>query len=166
MVEEHEKLKVMGRESLMLGKEQLDLRYLEQLADREQTQTLGYLLKYAKRAVQRQNNRSYGTDGIPDPETGKRRDRKCERAERNSGRDGNATKTGDLCVALIASEPLASLNRLQKYYKYLQFYIFVSKLLCTMYVSGGSGSAVHEKIAHDILESICQEMTGGENVKC
>ena len=32
MVEEHEKLKVMGRESLMLGKEQLDLRYLEQLA--------------------------------------------------------------------------------------------------------------------------------------
>lgn len=41
MVEEHEKLKVMGRESLMLGKEQLDLRYLEQLADREQTQTLG-----------------------------------------------------------------------------------------------------------------------------
>lgn len=48
MVEEHEKLKVMGRESLMLGKEQLDLRYLEQLADREQTQTLGDLLKYAK----------------------------------------------------------------------------------------------------------------------
>ena len=48
MVEEHEKLKVMGRESLMLGKEQLDLRYLEQLANREQTQTLGYLLKYAK----------------------------------------------------------------------------------------------------------------------
>lgn len=35
-----------------------------------------------------------------------------------------------------------------------------------MYVPGGSGSAVHEKIAHDILESICQEMTGGENVKC
>ncbi len=30
----------------------------------------------------------------------------------------------------------------------------------------GAGSAVHEKIAHDILESICQEMTGGENVKC
>lgn len=35
-----------------------------------------------------------------------------------------------------------------------------------MYVSGGSGSAVHEKIANDILESICQKMTGGENVKC
>lgn len=48
MEEEREKLKVMGRESLMLGKEQLDLRYLEQLADREQTQTLGCLLKYAK----------------------------------------------------------------------------------------------------------------------
>ena len=37
------------------------------------------------------------TDEI-NPETGKRRDRKCERAERDSGRDGNATKTGDLCV--------------------------------------------------------------------
>ena len=61
--------------------------------------------------------------------------------------------------ALIASDP-GIFESLQKYY------IFVSKLLCTMYVSGGSGSAVHEKIAHDILESICQEMTGGENVKC
>lgn len=48
MVEEREKLKVMERESLMLGREQLDLRYLEQLVDREQTQTLGCLLKYAK----------------------------------------------------------------------------------------------------------------------
>ena len=48
MVEEHEKLKVMGRESLMLGQEQLDLRYLEQLAAREQTQTMWYLIKYAK----------------------------------------------------------------------------------------------------------------------
>lgn len=67
--------------------------------------------------------------------------------------------------ALIASDP-GIFESLQKYYKYLQFYIFVSKLLCTMYVSGGSGSAVHEKIAHDILESICQERTGGENVKC
>lgn len=67
--------------------------------------------------------------------------------------------------ALIASDP-GIFESLQKYYKYLQFYIFVSKLLCTMYVPGGSGSAVHEKIAHDILESICQKMTGGENVKC
>lgn len=67
--------------------------------------------------------------------------------------------------ALIASDP-GIFESLQKYYKYLHFYIFVSKLLCTIYVLGGSGSAVHEKIAHDILESICQKMTGGENVKC
>ena len=38
--------------------------------------------------------------------------------------------------ALIASD-LVIFESLQKYYKYLQFYIFVSKLLCTMYVSGG-----------------------------
>ena len=50
MVEEHEKLKVMGRESLMLGKEQLDLRYLEQLADREQTQTLGVSSQICKKS--------------------------------------------------------------------------------------------------------------------
>ena len=37
--------------------------------------------------------------------------------------------------ALIASDP-GIFESLQKYYKYLQFYIFVSKLLCTMYVSG------------------------------
>lgn len=37
--------------------------------------------------------------------------------------------------ALIASDP-GIFELLQKYYKYLQFYIFVSKLLCTMYVSG------------------------------
>ena len=67
--------------------------------------------------------------------------------------------------ALIASDP-GIFESLQKYYKYLQFYIFVSNLLCTHVCVGGSGSAVHEKIAHDILESICQEMTGGENVKC
>ena len=38
--------------------------------------------------------------------------------------------------ALIASDP-GIFESLQKYYKYLQFYIFVSKLLCTMYVAGG-----------------------------
>lgn len=37
--------------------------------------------------------------------------------------------------ALIVYDP-GIFESLQKYYKYLQFYIFVSKLLCTMYVSG------------------------------
>lgn len=82
----------------MLGKEQLDLRYLEQLADREQTQTLGYLLKYAKEQYSGKTTDLTALMESHDPETGKRRDRKCERAERDSGRDGNATKTGDLCV--------------------------------------------------------------------
>lgn len=47
-VEERLKLKVQGKDSFMLGKETLDLRYVEQLVDREQTTALGYLLKYAK----------------------------------------------------------------------------------------------------------------------
>ena len=48
MVEERMKLKVLGKDSFALGKETLDLRYVEQLTDREQTMTLGCLLKYAK----------------------------------------------------------------------------------------------------------------------
>ena len=65
--------------------------------------------------------------------------------------------------ALIASDP-GIFESLQKYYKYLQFYIFVSKLLCTMYASEGVGSAEHRKTP--VTHITCQEMTGGENVKC
>ena len=66
--------------------------------------------------------------------------------------------------ALIASDP-GIFESLQKYYKYLQFYIFVSKLLCTMYVSGNLEVQYTKRLPTTFL-SICQEMTGGENVKC
>lgn len=42
------KLKVYGRDSFSLGKETIDLRYIEQLVDSEQTAALGQLLKYAR----------------------------------------------------------------------------------------------------------------------
>ncbi|MGN0141981.1 MAG: ABC-ATPase domain-containing protein [Roseburia sp.] len=45
------KLKVMGRDAFSLNKETVDLRYVEQLADTEQLQALGYLLKYAELRV-------------------------------------------------------------------------------------------------------------------
>lgn len=48
VLEERLKLKVLSKDAFVLGKETVDLRYVEQLADREQTTTLGYLLKYAK----------------------------------------------------------------------------------------------------------------------
>lgn len=48
VVEERLKLKVLSKDAFALGKETLDLRYVEQLADKEQTTTLGCLLKYAK----------------------------------------------------------------------------------------------------------------------
>ena len=38
----------MGKTAFSIGKENLDLRYVEQLVDEEQTQTLAYLLRYAK----------------------------------------------------------------------------------------------------------------------
>ena len=41
------KVKVHGRDGFSIGKQEVDLRYIEQLIDSEQTQTLGALLKYA-----------------------------------------------------------------------------------------------------------------------
>lgn len=40
------KMKTMGKDSFSINKETVDLRYVEQLADSEQTTTLAYLLKY------------------------------------------------------------------------------------------------------------------------
>lgn len=41
------KVKVMGKDGFSLGKQTVDLRYVEQLIDSEQTAALGLLLKYA-----------------------------------------------------------------------------------------------------------------------
>ncbi len=41
------KIKVLGRDSLQLDREVVDLRFVEQIADEEQIAALGYLLKYA-----------------------------------------------------------------------------------------------------------------------
>ena len=41
------KVKIHGRDGFSIGKQEVDLRYIEQLIDSEQTQTLGALLKYA-----------------------------------------------------------------------------------------------------------------------
>lgn len=40
------KIKVQGRDQLFYGKELIDLRYVEQLADEEQTKALGYFLAW------------------------------------------------------------------------------------------------------------------------
>ena len=40
------KVKIMGKEMLMLDKENVDLRYTEQLADSEQTTALAYFMRY------------------------------------------------------------------------------------------------------------------------
>ena len=42
------KVKVHDKDSFLLGREAVDLRYVEQLVDREQTTALAYLLRYAK----------------------------------------------------------------------------------------------------------------------
>lgn len=45
--EERLKIKVHGRDGFSLGRQEIDLRYIEQLIDTEQTAALGLLLKYA-----------------------------------------------------------------------------------------------------------------------
>lgn len=40
------KIKTLGRDSFSLDREQVDLRYVEQLADGEQSAALAYLLRY------------------------------------------------------------------------------------------------------------------------
>ena len=40
------KVKTLGVDGFMLGKQNVDLRYIEQLIDSEQTAALGLLLKY------------------------------------------------------------------------------------------------------------------------
>ncbi|BFL48084.1 ABC-ATPase domain-containing protein [Lactonifactor longoviformis] len=42
------KIKVMGKDGISMNKETIDLRYVEQLADSEQTAALGYMIKYAE----------------------------------------------------------------------------------------------------------------------
>lgn len=48
MVTERLKMKLLGKDSFLLGKDTVDLRYVEQLVDREQTATLGCILQYIK----------------------------------------------------------------------------------------------------------------------
>lgn len=48
---EHRKIKTFGRDSFSLDKETVDLRYVEQLADAEQTSALAHLLRYALEQV-------------------------------------------------------------------------------------------------------------------
>ena len=46
-VPERLKIKVHGKDGFSLGKQEIDLRYIEQIADGEQTASLALLLKYA-----------------------------------------------------------------------------------------------------------------------
>ena len=43
------KMKMMGKESVMINRDTIDLRYLEQIADSEQVTALGYCVRYAQK---------------------------------------------------------------------------------------------------------------------
>lgn len=44
-------MKTMGREAVMINKETIDLRYVEQITDSEQVTALGYCMRYAQRHI-------------------------------------------------------------------------------------------------------------------
>ena len=46
---ERTKIKVLGKDSIQLNRDSIDLRYVEQLVDSEQLTALGYLLNYAQK---------------------------------------------------------------------------------------------------------------------
>ncbi|WP_434310859.1 ABC-ATPase domain-containing protein [Hominifimenecus sp. rT4P-3] len=48
MVTERLKMKILGKDSFLLGNDTVDLRYVEQLVDREQTAALGCILQHIK----------------------------------------------------------------------------------------------------------------------
>lgn len=48
MKNHHQKIKVYGKDCFLLGKDTVELRYLSQLANCEQTNTLAHLLRYAQ----------------------------------------------------------------------------------------------------------------------
>lgn len=45
------KMKTMGREAVMINKETIDLRYVEQIMDSEQVTALGYCMRYAQKHI-------------------------------------------------------------------------------------------------------------------
>ena len=45
------KMKTMGREAVMINKETIDLRYVEQITDSEQVTALGYCMRYAQKNI-------------------------------------------------------------------------------------------------------------------
>lgn len=64
---EHMKVKTMGKDGFSLDREMIDIRYVEQLADAEQTSGLAYLLRYCveqvidgRRTVRQIVNQAYG----------------------------------------------------------------------------------------------------------
>lgn len=42
------KIKAMGKDGIQMNRETIELRYVEQIVDAEQTNVLGYLVKYAE----------------------------------------------------------------------------------------------------------------------
>ena len=44
-------MKTMGREAVMINKETIDLRYVEQITDSEQVTALGYCMRYAQKHI-------------------------------------------------------------------------------------------------------------------
>ena len=119
MVEEHEKIKSDGKRKPDAWQRTAGSSLSGAACGSGADPDTGVSSQICKRAVQRQNNRSYGTDGIPDPETGKRRIGSVSgQKEIPAGMAMHEDRR--FMRALIASDP-GIFESLQKYYKYNLF---------------------------------------------
>lgn len=58
----------MGKDGIQMNRETIELRYVEQIVDAEQTNVLGYLVKYAEQTCLMERNNPAGSrcDGAED----------------------------------------------------------------------------------------------------
>ena len=59
-------MKTMGREAVMINKETIDLRYVEQITDSEQVTALGYCMRYAQKHLLDGKKEKHLLDGKKD----------------------------------------------------------------------------------------------------
>ena len=97
------KIKTMGRDGVVLNHENIDLRYVEQLADSEQLTCLGYLLRYMEEQ-----------DAVRDHMTSNGRVEPApvgDRMEKDGRHEGKIQKEG---VTIILDKGSVSIFRLEE----------------------------------------------------
>lgn len=91
-------MKTMGKESVMINRDTIDLRYLEQIADSEQVAALGYCVRYAQKyLIDGKKNLIRIVDELEEVTRINRWLELCEKYHSDI-LYGSAEKTGNICM--------------------------------------------------------------------